>query len=94
MYDMSLTWGKGMRDDLERDVAAVHGRESSISEVEQLLREARHGLEGALEPVAYRSEDGVGVVVLLESEEGWSHFVGWSGRREAWTREKGTAWVF
>lgn len=33
-----------MRDDLERDVPAVHGRESSISDFLKLLRKARLGL--------------------------------------------------
>jgi len=65
-----------MRDDLERDVSAVHGREPSISDLEQLFRESRHSLERTREPVAYGSENGVGVVVLLQSDERWSHFNG------------------
>lgn len=41
---MSLTWSEGMRDDLERDVPAVHSRESFISDFSQLIRKTRHGL--------------------------------------------------
>ena len=63
-----------MRDNLERDVPAVHGCESSISDISQLIRKTWHGLQGTLKPVAYRLENGIGIVVLLEGDERRRHF--------------------
>ena len=62
-----------MRDNLERDVPAFHGRQSFISDFSQLIGKTWYGLQGALELVAYRLENGVGIVVLLQGDERGRH---------------------
>lgn len=62
-----------MRNDLKRDVPLVHGRESSIAHVSELIDKTGHSLQGSSELVVDRLENGLGVVMLLEGDERGGH---------------------